>query len=77
VPEVPSLSRWVAFIERITLRFARDDRRHQATCDWNLYREQRFTNRRELCNIDCRSRPEQIKASWAKPTSQAKVSDRD
>lgn len=35
-----------------------DDRRHQATCDVNLYPG-------EPCNIDCLERPDEIAASWA------------
>lgn len=41
-----------------------DDRRHQATCDWNLYKEYRATDP-DLCNIDCLNRPEDIAKSWA------------
>lgn len=41
-----------------------NDRRHQATCDWNLYGDQRPDP--DLCNIDCLNRPDEVAAAWAR-----------
>lgn len=38
------------------------DTRHRATCDWNLYPDQRPDP--ELCNLDCLNRPDEVRAAW-------------
>lgn len=43
-------------------RTVSEDRSHRATCNWNLYPDQRPDS--ELCNLDCLARPGEVLDAW-------------